>query len=92
MLWANKNGLMYVLERATGQFLLGKPFVEVNWLNGFDGSGRPLRVSLGSGTTVNPMAQRTAIHTRTARAQVSSTYQHDSTSRRAEYELSIRRA
>jgi alcohol dehydrogenase (cytochrome c) len=40
---ANKNGLLYVLDRATGEFLLGKPFVEVNWLSGLDQRGRPLR-------------------------------------------------
>jgi alcohol dehydrogenase (cytochrome c) len=42
MLWANRNGLFYVLDRATGQFLLGKPFVEVNWTTGFDAKGRPI--------------------------------------------------
>ena len=41
MLWANRNGLMYALDRATGQFLMGKPFVEVNWIDGFDEKGRP---------------------------------------------------
>ena len=44
MLWANRNGLMYVLDRITGQFLLGKPFVKVNWMSGFDEKGRPMRV------------------------------------------------
>jgi alcohol dehydrogenase (cytochrome c) len=44
MLWANRNGIMYVLDRTTGQFLSGKPFVEVNWLSGFDEKGRPMRV------------------------------------------------
>jgi alcohol dehydrogenase (cytochrome c) len=44
MLWANRNGMMYVLDRTTGQFLSGKPFVEVNWLSGFDEKGRPMRV------------------------------------------------
>jgi alcohol dehydrogenase (cytochrome c) len=44
MLWANRNGFFYVLDRATGQFLLGKPFVEVNWASGIDEKGRPLRV------------------------------------------------
>jgi alcohol dehydrogenase (cytochrome c) len=44
MLWANRNGFFYVLDRATGQFLLGKPFVEVNWADGFDEIGRPKRV------------------------------------------------
>ena len=54
MLWANKNGLFYVLDRRTGQFLLGKPFVEVNWMKGFDASGRPLRVTIATGTAVKP--------------------------------------
>jgi alcohol dehydrogenase (cytochrome c) len=44
MLWANRNGFFYVLDRATGQFLLGKPFVDVNWASGFDEKGRPMRV------------------------------------------------
>jgi alcohol dehydrogenase (cytochrome c) len=44
MLWANKNGLLYVLDRATGQFLLGEPFVDVNWMDGFDERGRPVLV------------------------------------------------
>ena len=44
MLWANRNGLMYVLDRVTGEFLLGKPFVKVNWMDGFDRKGRPQRV------------------------------------------------
>ena len=44
MLWANRNGLFYVLDRATGQFLAGTPFVQVNWTNGFDEKGRPIRV------------------------------------------------
>ena len=44
MLWANRNGLMYVLDRVTGKFLFGKPYVEVNWMDGFDSNGRPQRV------------------------------------------------
>ena len=44
MMWANRNGLFYVLDRTTGQFLLGKPFVKVNWMDGFDEKGRPRRV------------------------------------------------
>src|SRR5262252_1732559 len=45
MMWANRNGFFYVLDRATGEFLLGKPFVEVNWASGFDAKGRPIRVA-----------------------------------------------
>ncbi len=44
MLWANRNGVMYVLDRMTGEFLFGKPYVEVNWMDGFDEKGRPQRV------------------------------------------------
>ena len=61
MLWANRNGLMYVLDRTTGEFLQGKPFVKVNWMNGFDPKGRPIRVpgkvpigSGGDGTPIMP--------------------------------------
>jgi alcohol dehydrogenase (cytochrome c) len=44
MMFANRNGFFYVLDRGTGQFLLGKPFVRVNWADGFDDNGRPRRV------------------------------------------------
>ena len=44
MLWANRNGFYYTIDRATGQFLVGKPFTTVNWANGFDEQGRPMRV------------------------------------------------
>ncbi len=43
MLWANRNGLFYVLDRRTGEFLLGKPFTSVTWMTGFDERGRPMR-------------------------------------------------
>ena len=44
MLWANRNGMFYVLDRTTGEFLKGQPFVKVNWASGFDGKGRPILV------------------------------------------------
>ena len=56
MLWANRNGVMYVLDRTTGEFLKGKPYVKVNWMDGFDAKGRPNRV-LGptkEGTVIYP--------------------------------------
>jgi alcohol dehydrogenase (cytochrome c) len=56
MLWANRNGVMYVLDRRTGEFLKGKPYVKVNWMDGFDAKGRPNRV-LGptkAGTLIYP--------------------------------------
>ncbi len=45
MLWANRNGFYYVLDRTTGQFLTGKPFSTVNWAKGLDEAGRPMRVN-----------------------------------------------
>jgi alcohol dehydrogenase (cytochrome c) len=43
MYWANRNGFFYVLDRATGEFLLGKPFAHINWASGLDAKGRPIR-------------------------------------------------
>jgi alcohol dehydrogenase (cytochrome c) len=44
ILWANRNGLMYALDRVTGEFLAGKAFVSVNWMDGFDENGRPNQI------------------------------------------------
>ena len=43
MLWANRNGHFYVLDRTTGEFLSGKPFVKQNWNVGLDEQGRPVK-------------------------------------------------
>ena len=42
MLWANRNGYFYVLDRTDGEYLLGNPFVRVNWSSGLDENGRPI--------------------------------------------------
>ena len=42
LLWANRNGFYYVLDRATGAFLRGVPFVRENWATGLDAHGRPI--------------------------------------------------
>jgi alcohol dehydrogenase (cytochrome c) len=44
MLWANRNGFWYVLDRATGEFLSGKPFTKVTWTEALDPRGRPQNV------------------------------------------------
>jgi alcohol dehydrogenase (cytochrome c) len=44
LLWANRNGFYYVLDRQTGQFLRGRPFVKVTWARGLTDSGRPITV------------------------------------------------
>jgi len=43
ILWANRNGFFYVLDRTTGKFLLGKAFVKQNWNIGFTETGRPIK-------------------------------------------------
>jgi alcohol dehydrogenase (cytochrome c) len=42
VLWANRNGFFYLLDRETGKFLLAKPFVKQTWASGFDPAGRPI--------------------------------------------------
>lgn len=42
MCWPNRNGFYYVLDRLTGEFLAGTPFVRQNWAHGLDKNGRPL--------------------------------------------------
>lgn len=44
MLWANRNGFYYVLDRETGEFLQGVPFAEQTWAQGLDPNGRPILV------------------------------------------------
>jgi glucose dehydrogenase len=43
MLWANRNGFFYVLDRTNGKFLAGNSFARVNWATGLDEAGRPMR-------------------------------------------------
>jgi PQQ-dependent dehydrogenase (methanol/ethanol family) len=52
LLQANRNGYFYVLDRTTGEFLLGTPFVKrLTWSTGLNAMGRP---------QVNPAAKPTA--------------------------------
>lgn len=40
---ANKNGFFYVLDRVTGQFVSGQPFVPVTWAKGLnEATGKPI--------------------------------------------------
>jgi alcohol dehydrogenase (cytochrome c) len=41
ILWANRNGFFYALDRRTGEFLRATPFARQNWNDGFDAAGRP---------------------------------------------------
>ncbi len=57
MLWANRNGFYYVLNRETGRFLSGRPFVQVNWAEGLDDSGRPIETPQPPGAPTYPGIQ-----------------------------------
>lgn len=59
MFFANRNGFFYVLDRQTGEFLLGKPFAKVTWADGLDAKGRPNRVghSTPEGSLIYPENQ-----------------------------------
>jgi alcohol dehydrogenase (cytochrome c) len=54
MMWANRNGNFYVLDRTNGNFLLGKPFVKVNWMSGFTPNGRPIQTPQMAGQPTFP--------------------------------------
>jgi len=60
MLWANRNGFYYTLDRGTGEFLLGSEFARQTWAEGLDSNGRPIRrpgmFPSSEGTLVSPMA------------------------------------
>lgn len=39
---ANRNAFYYLLDRETGEFLLGTPYVRQTWAKGLDAKGRPI--------------------------------------------------
>ena len=44
LLHADRNAHFYVLDRTTGEFLSGTPFIYQNWNAGFDAKGRPQQI------------------------------------------------
>jgi len=54
MLWANRNGFFYVLDRTTGECLLGKNYVRVNWASGLDENCRPVQTPQPEGMPTYP--------------------------------------
>jgi alcohol dehydrogenase (cytochrome c) len=42
LLWANRNGFFYVLDRISGKFLRATPFVQQTWAERIDSNGRPV--------------------------------------------------
>jgi alcohol dehydrogenase (cytochrome c) len=57
MLWGNRNGFFYVLDRTTGEFIRGNPFVKVNWASGLDERGRPIETPQGPEAITYPGVQ-----------------------------------
>jgi alcohol dehydrogenase (cytochrome c) len=61
MMWANRNGFFYVLDRTNGKFLYGMPFTKQTWAKGLDANGRPIPAEKQSptpeGTIVYPGVQ-----------------------------------
>ena len=41
---ANRNGFYYALDRTTGKFIAGRPYVKQTWASGLDEAGRPMRL------------------------------------------------
>ena len=42
LIQANRNGFHYVLDRETGEFLMGRAYVKQTWADGLDSKGRPI--------------------------------------------------
>ncbi len=42
VLFANRNGFFYVLDRATGKLIRGTPFIETTWAKEIRADGRPM--------------------------------------------------
>jgi alcohol dehydrogenase (cytochrome c) len=61
MMWANRNGFFYVLDRTNGKFLFGMPFTKQTWAKGLDENGRPIPAAgqkpTVEGTVVYPGVQ-----------------------------------
>ena len=57
ILWGNRNGFFYVLDRTNGRFLSATPFVKVNWASGIDDKGRPIPTPQPEGQPTWPGVQ-----------------------------------
>ena len=45
---ANRNGFFYMLDRVTGELLVGKPFTDTTWAREIGSDGRPIVLNDGS--------------------------------------------
>jgi alcohol dehydrogenase (cytochrome c) len=58
---ASRNGFFYVLDRATGELLLGKPFTGTQWAREIGKDGKPVILNLGVVPNDNPNAPTTCV-------------------------------
>ena len=66
LMQAPKNGFFYVIDRATGEFISAKNYVNVTWTSGLDPkTGRPDRASRKRATCASPRWWRPARSART---------------------------
>jgi alcohol dehydrogenase (cytochrome c) len=42
VMFANRNGFYYTLDRTTGRVIVSRPFVQTTWSKGVDAQGRPM--------------------------------------------------
>jgi len=56
VLFANRNGFYYTLDRLTGKVIVAKPFVQTTWAKSIDPQGRPM---LETGHTPDEKGERT---------------------------------
>jgi len=57
MLFGNRNGFFYVIDRTTGRFINGQEFIDLNWADGLDDIGRPIMTPQPPGATTYPGVQ-----------------------------------
>ena len=57
MLWGNRNGFFYVLDRTNGRFVNGQAYIDLNWADGLDDVGRPIFTPQPPGATTFPGVQ-----------------------------------
>ncbi|HUR33230.1 MAG TPA: PQQ-dependent dehydrogenase, methanol/ethanol family [Vicinamibacterales bacterium] len=56
VMFANRNGFYYTLDRVTGRVIVAKPFVQTTWAKSIDQQGRPM---LEPGHTPDEKGERT---------------------------------
>jgi alcohol dehydrogenase (cytochrome c) len=61
VLFANRNGFFYSLDRVTGELLLAKPFTDTQWAREIGPDGRPMVLNLGTVSAENPTADVTCV-------------------------------